>query len=91
MSPWLIISPALMWLLALTLGRWARHAPPQKILRIMQAPGRPAPLPYDQYNMRHAMLVRIIRLQGWALLAIACFITLMSILVAVGVVPAARP
>lgn len=89
MSAWLLIIPALVWLVMLTYGRWALRTTPDAILHRWR-PGI-APVPYDPQNFQHAALVRITRAQGWLLLFAACFITFMSILVAVGLVPAARP
>ncbi len=89
MSPWLILTPALVWLIALAAGATLLRRPAESLWRGLQ-PARAEPVPFDPANRAHRFMIGLVRLQGWFLVAVAALFTLMSILVAAGIVPAAR-
>jgi hypothetical protein len=86
---WHFITPALIWLTALTYGRYMLFGAPEKLWKGMQ-PFRTEPLPYDSQRSQHRATIVMARLQGALLFLIAIFATVMSLLVAAGIVPAAR-
>jgi hypothetical protein len=87
-SVWLILSPAIVWLLLATWGRHLLRADAVQLWKGMQ-PFRMEPKPYVG-DASQRMVIAMFRMQGWLLLGVALFITLMATLVAVGVVPPAK-
>ena len=89
MSIWLLISPALLWLLAGTWGASLLRRSGEDLWRsaqIFSTTGAPS---YDAGRWQHRSYVYLSRAIGCFLIAAAFFSTLMSILVAVGLVPPA--
>ncbi|WCM25240.1 hypothetical protein NDN01_14305 [Sphingomonas sp. QA11] len=89
MNWWLPLTLALAWLVAGTFGLRQIRRSSESVWQGLFSATTTDPPPYDARRWQHRVIVGFSKSTGWLVIAGAAFLTLMSILVAIGVVPPA--
>lgn len=89
MNLWLILTPSFAWLAAGTFGIGLIRTRPETMWKGLFSTFTSTPPPYDPDSIGHRFQGLFWKTIGWSLVAAATFVTIMSILVAVGAMPPA--